>query len=251
MSHLGTTNSSLNVTALRELARKDLKNVLDSACILLMLNAVRPSFGSQHSGPLSLTAEFSLLMEHGVEKIHYLQQVPLETEIRSLIYIYRPQILYMKYIAEQIQHHQNEYVENPNAEKYEYTLFFVPRRTMICQKVLEEAGIFGDILDIMNFINCDELSVQNTSFGLFPRIIGKGDCAKHLADMLVRMRREVVVDDPSSSLLNSQSDLIDEVFGIKASHVEVDSSIVGPAQATTVTSTTTSTPIKHLNLVFV
>ncbi|CAG8839080.1 10683_t:CDS:2, partial [Cetraspora pellucida] len=80
--------------------------------------------------------------EHGVEKVHYLQQGPLETEIRSLVYICRPQILYMKYIAEHIQHHQNEYVENPNAEKYEYTLFFVPRRTMICQKVLEEAGVF-------------------------------------------------------------------------------------------------------------
>ncbi|CAG8822747.1 27871_t:CDS:2, partial [Racocetra persica] len=105
-----------------------------------------------------------------------------------------------------------------------------------------------------------------SSFGLFPRIIGKGDCAKHLADMLIRMRREVAVDDPSSSLSISQSvdsliiidrsvdlitplctqltyeGLIDEVFGIRASHVEVDSSIVGPAPTTTVTSTTTSTP---------
>ncbi|CAG8547969.1 19426_t:CDS:10 [Cetraspora pellucida] len=44
-----------------------------------------------------------------------------------------------------------------------------------------------------------------TSFGLFPRKIGKGDCAKHLADMLIHMRREVAVDDPSSSLSISQS----------------------------------------------
>ncbi|CAG8822201.1 16743_t:CDS:1, partial [Cetraspora pellucida] len=88
----------------------------------------------------------------------------------------------------------------------------------------------------------------------------------HLANMLIRMCHEVAVDDPSSSLLISQSvdsliiidrsidlittlctqltyeGLIDELFGIKALHVEVDSSIVGPVQATTVMSTTTCTP---------
>ncbi|CAG8832566.1 20556_t:CDS:2, partial [Cetraspora pellucida] len=40
-----------------------------------------------------------------------------------------------------LKHHQNEYVENPNVEKYEYTLFFVPCRTMICQKVLEAGSL--------------------------------------------------------------------------------------------------------------
>ncbi|CAG8441010.1 3150_t:CDS:10 [Dentiscutata heterogama] len=288
MSHLGTTNSSLNVTTLRELARKDLKDVLDSVrgkkCLILDPNI---------SGPLSLIAEFSLLKDHGVEKVHYLQQGPFETELRSLIYICRPQLNYMRYIAEHIQNHQNEYLENPQAQKYEYNLFFVPRRTMICQKVLEEAGItIGEYhLDLIPFED-DLLSLEldntfkelyldgdytsiyyvaralmklQTSFGLFPRIIGKGDCAKQLADMLIRMRREVAVDDPSPLSISQSVDsliiidrsvdlitplctqltyegLIDEVFGIKASHVEVDSSIVGPAPATTATSTTTSAP---------
>ena len=68
--------------------------------------------------------------------------------------------------------------------------------------------------------------------------------------MLLRMRREVAVDDPSSTLSISQTidsliiidrsvdlitplctqltyeGLIDEVFGIRTSHVKVDSSIV-------------------------
>ncbi|KAF0461713.1 Sec1-like protein [Gigaspora margarita] len=292
MSHLGTTNSSLNVTTLRELARKDLKNVLDSVrgkkCLVLDPNI---------SGPLSLIAEFSLLKDHGVEKVGYLQQGPVETELRSLIYICRPQLNYMRYIAEHIQHHQNEYLENPLAQKYEYTLFFVPRRTMICQKVLEEAGVFGEItigeyhLDLIPFED-DLLSLEldntfkelyldgdytsiyyvaralmklQTSFGLFPRIIGKGDCAKHLADMLIRMRREVAVDDPSPLSISQSVDsliiidrsvdlitplctqltyegLIDEVFNIRASHVEVDSHVVGPPPTTTTTSTSTNSP---------
>src|SRR5690349_2384412 len=74
---------------------------------------------------------------------------------------------------------------------------------------------------------------------------------QHLADMLLRMRREVAVDDPSCTIPMSQNvdsliiidrsadlitplctqltyeGLIDEVFGIRASQVELDSSSVG------------------------
>ncbi|CAG8726746.1 1582_t:CDS:10 [Rhizophagus irregularis] len=223
MSHLGNTHSSLNVNSLRDLARKELTNVLDSVrgkkCLVLDPNI---------SGPLSLIAGFSLLKEHGVEKVHYLQQGPLETELKSLIYICRPQLNYMKYIAEHIAHHQKDVVSN-----YEYNLFFVPRRTMICERVLEEAGItIGEYhLDLIPFED-DLLSLEldntfkelyldgdytsiyyaaralmklQTKFGLIPRVIGKGDCAKHLADMLLRMRKEVAVDDPSSTLSVSQN----------------------------------------------
>ncbi|CAI2165487.1 1983_t:CDS:10 [Funneliformis geosporum] len=292
MSHLGNTNSSLNVSSLRELARKQLTTVLDSVrgkkCLVLDPNI---------SAPLSLIAEFSLLKEHGVEKVHYLQQGPLETDLKSLIYICRPQLNYMKYIA---GHHQ----KNDPSSVYEYNLFFVPRRTKICERVLEDSGVFGDILYVFYHLDLipfedDLLSLEldntfkelyldgdytsiyyaaralmklQTKFGLFPRVIGKGDCAKHLADMLLRMRKEVAVDDPSSTLSVSQSidsliiidrsvdlitplctqltyeGLIDEVFSIRASHVEVDSSIVGPASQKSVattsatTSTTTTTP---------
>ncbi|CAG8535444.1 3238_t:CDS:10, partial [Ambispora leptoticha] len=237
------------------------------------------------SGPLSLVAEFSLLKDHGVEKMHYLQQGPLNTELRSVIYICRPSLQYMKYIAEHIRTHQLENsssTANGDQQKYEYNLFFVPRRTKICERVLEEAGItLGEYhLDLIPFED-DLLSMElentykelyldgdytaiyyaaralmrlQTLFGLFPRIIGKGDCAKHLADMLLRMRKEVAIDDPSPMLSTSQNidsliivdrsvdlitplctqltyeGLIDEIFGIRNSFVEVDSSIVGPAQ---------------------
>lgn len=57
-------------------------------------------------------------------------------------------------------------------------------------------------------------------YGLFPRIIGKGDAAKQLAEMLLRMRREhAVVDEVSSytasrtpSLLNNISNHIDQLI---------------------------------------
>ena len=101
--------------------------------------------------------------------------------------------------------------------------------------------------------------LQQQKHGLFPRIVGKGDNAKRLADLLLRMRNEVVAGEssngsspflgpaPSSSIdsliiidrevdfptvLLSQltyEGLIDEVFGIQANQTEVDSSIVGTA----------------------
>ncbi|RHZ50271.1 hypothetical protein Glove_502g6 [Diversispora epigaea] len=155
----------------------------------------------------------------------------------------------------------------------EYHLDFIPFEDDLLSLELDytfkELYLDGDYTSI--YYAARALMKLQTLFGLFPRVLGKGDCAKHLADMLLRMRREVAVDDPSSTLVVSQNidsliiidrsvdlitplctqltyeGLIDEVFSIRASHVEVDSSIVGPAPqksavgAPTSTSTTTTT----------
>lgn len=96
--------------------------------------------------------------------------------------------------------------------------------------------------------------------GLFPRITGKGDYAKRLADLLIRMRSEISaggdhggtsmlditpsnsiesliiidreVDFPTALLTQlTYEGLIDECYGISANQVEVDSSTVGAAPA--------------------
>ncbi|CAG8795650.1 9439_t:CDS:2, partial [Cetraspora pellucida] len=128
----------------------------------------------------------------------------------------------------------------------EYHLDLIPFEddllSLELDNTFKELYLDGDYTSI--YYVARALMKLQTSFGLFRRIISKGDCAKHLADMLIRMRREVAVDDLSSSLSISQSvdsliitdrsvDLItplctqltyegfiDEVFGIKASHVE-------------------------------
>lgn len=98
--------------------------------------------------------------------------------------------------------------------------------------------------------------------GLFPRIIGKGDNAHRLMELLVRMRSEasadedsaldvarygmlpsasieslIVIDrqvDPATVLLSqlTYEGLVEELFGIKDAQAEVDSSIVGAAPGT-------------------
>ncbi|GAB5593515.1 Vacuolar protein-sorting-associated protein 33 [Umbelopsis nana] len=308
-SHLG--NTPLDIAKLRDVIRKRLPELLDT---------VRGKKGlildPQLTGPLSLIAEIPLLKDHGVEKIYHLDENTLDTDCKSLIYICRPKLKYMKYIAAQIRKDRQD-----TSKKIEYSLFFVPQRTMLCERVLEEEGVLGDItlgefaMDWIPFeddlismeldnntwkelnLDGDTTAVHQAAkslmklqqiYGLFPRIIGKGDSAKTLADMLVRMRREqAVVDEVSSatsrknpSLLNSLSThidqlviidrnvdlytplctqltyqgLIDEIFGIKHSFVELDPSLVGPGptqpngpQQSSTAPATGSAPAKKKN----
>ncbi|KAF9906448.1 hypothetical protein BX616_000721 [Lobosporangium transversale] len=279
-AHLGHT--PLNIDSLRDLARKELVNVLDSVQGKKGL-VLDPNL----SGPLSLIAEFALLKDHGVEKIYHLQPGPLETDCKNLIYICRPQVNYMKYIAEHIHTHTTE----SRSGAYTYSLFFVPRRTALCEKVLEDEGVFGEItkgeyhLDLIPleddllslewdstfrelYLDKDTTSIYYAAkalmrlqgiYGWFPRILGKGEHSKALCDMMLRMRREMAVDDLEASQTTQMSQnidsliildrdvdlvtplctqltyegLIDEIFHIKNSFVEVDAALASatPAQS--------------------
>lgn len=173
---------------------------------------------------------------------------------------------------------------------HEFSIFWVPRRTLVSEKILEEAGVLGDtsIAELPLFflpLEKDILSLElEDSFadlylrkdptptyllaralmliqkkhGLFPRITGKGDNAKRLADLLGRMRQEetagedtsegskmsltpsntieslIIIDrevDYATPLLTqlTYEGLIDEVVGIQNNQADVDSSIVGAA----------------------
>lgn len=173
---------------------------------------------------------------------------------------------------------------------HEFSIFWVPRRTLVSEKILEDAGVLGDT-SIAEFplyfipLEKDLLSLElNDSFGdlylrkdptptfllaralmliqqkhgLFPRITGKGDNAKRLAELLARMRQELVAGEdtnesiklgltPSTTIesvivIDREVDyatplltqltyegLIDEVVGIQNNQADVDSSIVGAA----------------------
>lgn len=167
---------------------------------------------------------------------------------------------------------------------------WVPRRTLVSDKILEEAGVLGDIniselplyfipleKDVLSleledsfadlylrkdptptFLLARALMLIQQKHGLFPRITGKGDNAKRLADLLVRMRQEIIAGEdtisgnksglnPSSTIesvivIDREVDyvtplltqltyegLIDEVMGIQNNQADVESSIVGAA----------------------
>ncbi|EPS40563.1 hypothetical protein H072_5544 [Dactylellina haptotyla CBS 200.50] len=177
----------------------------------------------------------------------------------------------------------------------EHSLFFVPRRTPLCDRILEDEGVFGDVTineyplyfiplepDVLSlelddafedlylhktyssiFNSAKALMLLQQQYGLFPRITGQGDKAKKLLDALLRMRNEAAAEDASTSMalapssiienlviIDRETDfvtpfltqltyegLIDEVFGINNSHVELEASIIGSAMQNPVEAT--------------
>jgi hypothetical protein len=107
------------------------------------------------SGPLGLIIEVAVLREHGVEKIVYVGPTlkfdrDRDRDTKNVIWIVRSKyvwriwtcnrfmirIQYMKWIGETIRGHISE------KDKKEYNLFFVPRRTVVSEKILEEEGVY-------------------------------------------------------------------------------------------------------------
>lgn len=144
------------------------------------------------------------------------------------------------------------------ANIHEYQLYFVPLADDVLSLELEDA--FSDVYlrkDPTSIFTAAKALMQfQQRLGLFPRIMGKGDHAKRLADLLIRMRSELSAGDdanggsaldltPSHSVESliiidrgidfptilltqlTYEGLIDEEYGISANQVEIDSSIAG------------------------
>ena len=102
-------------------------------------------------------------------------------------------------------------------------------------------------------------------FGLIPRVLGKGDAAKRLFEIMSRLRKEDPITSSSSSsglagygqfdsmiIIDRQVDmvtplctqltyegLVDEIIGIKNASVEVDAAVTNPVPPTPSSSTAT------------
>ncbi|BGP14406.1 hypothetical protein JCM10213_004530 [Rhodosporidiobolus nylandii] len=239
------------------------------------------------AGPLGLVTEVGLLKNnHAVSRMIWLEPGVLSQVERNIVYLCRPEVKWMRLIADQIK-------AMPQSNQHIFHLLVVPRMTSLCTSVLSDLGVLGS-LDIQEFqlglipLERDVLSLEadeswkkteldtdyspvydmakalmtvQRAFGTIPRIIGKGNSAKRLVDLLKQMREEVPSSAPSSIplangtidsmiVIDRQADLVsplctqltyeglvDEVVGIKNSHVEIDPNLLNPAPAAS-----TSTP---------
>ncbi|RHZ56049.1 hypothetical protein CDV55_105427 [Aspergillus turcosus] len=238
------------------------------------------------AGPVGVFVKFSQLQEYGVDRVFLLENANVDSSQRNVVFlVHAEKIRQVRTAAEQIKRLQ----QNGNVE-HEFSIFWVPRRTFVSNKILEDAGIIGDV-NIAEFplyfvpLEQDVLSLElDDSFGdlylhkdpgciflaakalmdiqqrqgYFPRIIGKGDHARRLADLLLRMRKELDAEEssgladlsargllPSAStesliIIDREVDfgtplltqltyegLIDEFVGIKNNQADVDTTIVG------------------------
>ncbi|EGP88101.1 unnamed protein product [Zymoseptoria tritici ST99CH_1A5] len=255
------------------------------------------------AGTIGLIVKFSTLQEYGVDKPFFLENHNIDSSQRNIVFVVRGENANkIRMVAEQIK-----LVRSESKIDHDFTIIWVSRRTMISDMILEEHGVLGeanitelalhfvplepDLLSLeledafsglcllkdpsSIFASAKALMLLQKQYGLFPRILGKGDNAQRLAELLQRMRKEEDVNasaDPNTAylasfglspsslvenliiidreidfptLLSTQltyEGLIDEIFGITNNNTEVDSSILGGAAPTQPQQQTNSTP---------
>lgn len=212
-----------DIEQVRDKARKDLLYLLDSVPGKLNL-VIEKSL----AGPIGVIVKVSELQEHGVNKFFFLENKNADTSERKVVFMARGECArHAQTIADQIKRLQRE-----SQTVHEFHIFWVPRRTIVSNKLLEESGVLGDVnihelplyffpleRDVLSlelddsfrdiylckdttpaFLMAKALMNIQSKHGLFPRIIGKGDNAKRVSTLLSRMRQEILAGEDAQDV---------------------------------------------------
>lgn len=138
-----------------------------------------------------------------------------------IVYLVRPKTVFMKWIANHIKQFRER------GENRTFSIIFVPRSTILCERALEEEGVYSQVkigeyhvdlfpldVDLLSleqidcfrdcFIEGDRTSLfyvakalmrLQTMFGIIPQIKGKGYASQNVASMMLRMRLEMRASD--------------------------------------------------------
>ncbi|KAK4743074.1 hypothetical protein SAY87_001075 [Trapa incisa] len=207
-------NAPVNLTSLRDQSQKELlgilRNIRGKKCLVV---------DQKLGGSLSLIIQTSLLKEHMVE-LRHLSAEPIQTDSTKVVYLVRSQLNLMKFICSNIH---NDLLKGLQREYYVY---FVPRRSVACEKIFEEEKVHElmtigeyplyvvpldeDVLSFdldLSYRDCqvdgDTSSLWHIakaihklefSFGLIPNVRAKGKASVRVADILNRMQAEEPVN---------------------------------------------------------
>ncbi|KAI5166290.1 Vacuolar Protein Sorting-Associated Protein 33A [Manis pentadactyla] len=261
-AHLSYGRVNLNV--LREAVRRELREFLDKCA-----GSKAIVWDEYLTGPFGLIAQYSLLKEHEVEKMFTLKGSRLPAaDVKNIIFFVRPRLELMDIIAE------NVLSEDRHGPARDFHILFVPRRSLLCEQRLKDLGVLGSFihreeysLDLIPFdgdllsmesegafkecyLESDQTSLYHAAkglmtlqalYGTIPQIFGKGECARQVANMMIRMKREftgsqnsifpvfdnLLLLDRNVDLLTplatqlTYEGLIDEIYGIQNSYVKL------------------------------
>ncbi|RCI15408.1 hypothetical protein L249_7032 [Ophiocordyceps polyrhachis-furcata BCC 54312] len=177
-------------------------------------------------GPIGTIVKVTTLQEYGVDKFFILENGNVDSSQHNIVFVARGECgRHSEAIADQIKR-----VRRESQTSHDFHIFWVPRRTLVADQLLEEAGVLGDVsiseLPLFFFpLEKDVLSLElddafrdlylskdvtpnhllaralmqiQQNHGLFPRIVGKGSNAKRVADLLCRLRQEALAGEDAS-----------------------------------------------------
>ena len=206
------SHAVLNLSALRSYANETLIQGIDSVSGSKVL-VMDPTL----TGPLGLIASVSQLKQHAVEKIYHLTSDPLGITSGNILYLVRPTLETMTWIVNQVKAHPSS----------KHTIFFVPRRTLVCERVLERMGVLDEVtiyeypLDLIP-LDDDVLSLEfdtfrpcaldgdttclmdiaqsvmklQSMFGWIPNVRAKGTHAVAVTQLMEQLRQSIPKQSP-------------------------------------------------------
>ncbi|XP_048886565.1 vacuolar protein sorting-associated protein 33B [Brienomyrus brachyistius] len=154
--------------------------------------------------PLDRIANVTTLKEHEVDKLYKVDHKPVYSTSDQLCFLIRPRIQTVKWIADIVN------TDKAAGKLRSYKIIFSPQKFYVCEAVLEEQGIYGDVStdewafhllplddDIIslelpeffrdNFLEGDQrwvttagsaLHLLHSVYGPFSKVYGIGRCAK-------------------------------------------------------------------------
>ncbi|CAB4006211.1 vacuolar sorting-associated 33B-like, partial [Paramuricea clavata] len=166
--------------------------------------------------PFDRIAGATFLKEHGVDKIFKLERTKPNVCCDSQIYIVRPSMTQAKLISDHINADKNSGI------KRTYKVIFVPKKFYVCEMILEQEGVYGDVImeeltvdfipmdsDVLSmeipdffrdyFLEGDQhwlgtisraIMTLQTIFGTIPNVYGIGNFAKLVSNMLEAMGKD-------------------------------------------------------------
>ncbi|MCJ1310924.1 hypothetical protein MMC25_004592 [Agyrium rufum] len=208
----------IDTSAIKDKARKDLLDLLEG--VRGKKNLV---IEKALAGPIGLLVTFSVLQEYGVDKVFFLENDNVDVSQKNVIFLIRGENAARSIaVTRQIKRLQKN-----SSSEHEFSVFLIPRRTLVCNKILEDEGVLGDVsveelpiyfipladdvlsLELVDsfgdlylrkdptctFLTAQALMLLQQGHGLFPRILGKGDNGRRLMELLIRLRAEATAED--------------------------------------------------------
>uniref|UniRef100_A0A4W5MW92 VPS33A core subunit of CORVET and HOPS complexes n=1 Tax=Hucho hucho TaxID=62062 RepID=A0A4W5MW92_9TELE len=194
-AHLSYGRVNLNI--LREAARKELREFLDKCA-----GSKAIVWDEYLTGPFGLIAQYSLLKEHEVEKMFTLKGGRLPAaDVKNIIFFVRPRLELMDIIAENVIRSASQGEVREEHKLGSLRNVTISIRSLVVNRVdfLAFMCIVMNLSDQECYLESDQTSLYHTAkglmtlqalYGTIPQIFGKGECARHVANMMLRMKRE-------------------------------------------------------------
>ncbi|KAL8990614.1 MAG: hypothetical protein Q9177_000764 [Variospora cf. flavescens] len=126
----------IDTDSIKESARKNLLDLLEGVRGKKSL-VIEQSL----AGPVGIFVKFSTLQDYGVDRVFFLENDNLDASQKNVVFLASGEkASQCLTIAGQIKR-----LQQSSSVEHDFSIIWVPRRTLVSDRILEEAGVLGDV----------------------------------------------------------------------------------------------------------